>query len=247
MPARSAVPSTTDPVTPIWHPSPNFGERRDGLKPSLVVIHYTAMHSAQAALDRLCDPEAEVSAHYLIGSDGNVWQMVREKDRAWHAGAGEWRGRTDINSRSIGIELDNSGQVPFSEPQMAALENLLSDIQGRLGIHPWNVIGHSDMAPQRKLDPGPKFDWDRLTRRRLGVGPVVLKGISLDEMPPDEKHFAFIAMRAGYPEARTEDLLKAFRNRFSPTRRGPLSKKDMGDIERLAGLMERLDGIRAEV
>nr|WP_254438853.1 N-acetylmuramoyl-L-alanine amidase [Ruegeria arenilitoris] len=234
-------------LSPIWHPSPNFGPRRDGLKPSLVVLHYTAMNSAQAALERLCDPATEVSAHYLIGCDGTLWQMVREEDRAWHAGAGAWRGVSDINSRSIGIELDNRGDQPFSEPQMAVLENLLSHLQERLGIKPWNVIAHSDMAPERKFDPGPKFDWDRLAHQKLAAGPAVLKGICLDEMPPDKEYFALVAMRAGYPKSPTADLLKAFRSRFAPWRRGPLSKKDMGDIERLAGLMEHLDGIRVDV
>ncbi|WP_170390951.1 N-acetylmuramoyl-L-alanine amidase [Ruegeria arenilitoris] len=245
-PARSAVPSATE-LSPIWHPSPNFGPRRDGLKPSLVVLHYTAMNSAQAALERLCDPDSEVSAHYLIGCDGTLWQMVREEDRAWHAGAGAWRGFSDINSRSIGIELDNRGDHPFSEPQMAVLENLLSHLQERLGIQPWNVIAHSDMAPERKFDPGPKLDWDRLAHQKLAAGPAVLKGICLEEMPPDDEYFALVAMRAGYPKAPIADLLKAFRSRFAPWRRGPLSKKDMGDIERLAALMEHLDGIRVDV
>lgn len=205
------------------------------------------MDSARAALERLCDPAAEVSAHYLIGSDGTIWQMVHEGRRAWHAGAGEWRGFRDINSRSIGIELDNSGVVPFSEPQMVALERLLSGVLSRLDISPWRVIGHSDMAPDRKMDPGPRFDWDRLARQRLAIGPTVLKGNCLDEMPPNDGDFAFNAKRAGYPDARLEDLLSAFRSRFAPTRVGPLSKKDMGDIDRLAGLMEHLDGIQAEV
>ena len=213
----------------------------------MVVLHYTAMKSAQAALDRLCDPTHQVSAHYLVGADGAVWQMVREEDRAWHAGAGSWRGWTDINSRSIGIELDCLGTVPFSEPQMAALEQLLSGVLERLGISPGRVIGHSDMAPDRKQDPGPRFDWDRLAMQRLALGPVSLKPICLDEMPPDERRFSYVAMRAGYPGAPFSDVLTAFRSRFAPSRRGPLTKKDMGDIERLAGLMEHLDGVRAEV
>ena len=107
-------------VPVVWHPSPNFGPRRDGLTPTLIVLHFTAMNSAQAALDRLCDPSCEVSAHYLVKGDGAVWQMVQEQDRAWHAGAGEWGGLNDINSRSIGIELDNRGDHPFSHLQMTA-------------------------------------------------------------------------------------------------------------------------------
>ena len=137
----------------------------------MVVIHYTAMTDAQAALDRLCDPQAEVSAHYLIGADGTLWQMVDEEMRAWHAGAGQWGDVTDVNSRSIGIELDNMGNHPFSEPQMAALEHLLVDILARRAIPPQRVIGHSDMAPDRKTDPGPRFDWRRLAQQGLSVWP----------------------------------------------------------------------------
>ena len=137
--------------------SPNFGERRDGLRPELVVVHFTAMASCAAALERLCDPEAEVSAHYLIDYDGGIRELVPEEARAWHAGAGHWRGLTDINSRSIGIELANTGAEPFAERQMAALENLLSGILQRWAIPAEGVIAHSDMAPGRKADLGPRL------------------------------------------------------------------------------------------
>ncbi len=135
-------------------PSPNFGERRGGLRPSLVVLHYTAMASCAEARDRLCDPTAEVSAHWLIDRDGRAEQLVDEAARAWHAGAGAWGGHQDVNSRSIGIELQNTGADPFAEPQMAALERLLADVLARWDIPPQGVIGHSDMAPLRKGDPG---------------------------------------------------------------------------------------------
>ena len=148
--------------------SPNFGPRRDGLRPELVVLHHTAMLTAEAALDRLCDPAAEVSAHYLVAEDGRVWRLVDEDMRAWHAGAGSWAGRGDVNSRSIGIELANAGPLagfpPFPEPQMVALERLLDAILPRWSIPPAGVIAHSDLAPGRKADPGPKFDWRRLAR-----------------------------------------------------------------------------------
>lgn len=146
----------------IQHPSPNFGPRRDGLRPELIVLHYTAMDTAQAALARLSDPQHEVSAHYLIGRCGQIWQLVDEDMRAWHAGAGAWDGQGDVNSRSIGIELSNSGAEPFSELLMASLEALLGDLMTRWNIPPEGVIGHSDMAPGRKVDPGPRFDWERL-------------------------------------------------------------------------------------
>ncbi|MGH1354134.1 MAG: N-acetylmuramoyl-L-alanine amidase [Thalassovita sp.] len=139
----------------------------------MVVLHYTAMDTAEAALERLCDPSIEVSAHYLISETGQIWQMVDEEKRAWHAGAGQWGAVTDVNSRSIGIELANIGDCPFPEPQMAALEFLLAGIQNRWDIPPERVIGHSDMAPERKQDPGPRFDWQRLARQGLAVWPNV--------------------------------------------------------------------------
>ncbi len=226
IPARSAVLSTTE-LSPIWHPSPNFGDRRDGLTPRLVVIHYTAMNSAKAALDRLCDPASEVSAHYLIGGDGTLWQMVREQDRAWHAGAGEWEGQTDINSRSIGIELDNTGSHPFSEPQMSTLEALLPRIMKNWSIPAPGVIGHSDMAPGRKSDPGPHFDWQRLERRALAKprAPVTASAT------PSPEAFRAAARRAGFT-ASVDDaqLLAAVRLRFRPWAQGPL---ETGDLDAL--------------
>lgn len=154
-------------------PSPNCGPRRAGARPDMVVLHYTAMPTAQAALDRLCDPATEVSAHYLIAEDGRIWQMVPEEQRAWHAGRGQWGAVTDVNSASIGIELANRGDHPFAEAQMAALETLLAGIMARWDIPPERVIGHSDMAPDRKQDPGRRFDWQRLARRGLSVWPQV--------------------------------------------------------------------------
>jgi N-acetylmuramoyl-L-alanine amidase len=216
------------PVT--WHPSPNFGPRRDGLIPTLIVLHFTAMDSAQAALDRLCDPEPEVSAHYLIGGDGAIWQMVKEQDRAWHAGAGEWGGFDDVNSRSIGIELDNRGDHPFSELQMAALETLMLEIMARWAIGAAGVIAHSDMAPGRKFDPGPRFDWQRLARQGLSIwsDPVA-------EIPADAAHFRKLAQAAGFTADVTDTvLLDAVRLRFRPWGQGALCAADMAALGGLA-------------
>lgn len=155
--------------------SPNHNERRLG-PPDMVVIHYTGMKTAAAARARLCDPAAEVSAHWLIDLDGTVEALVPEERRAWHAGVSEWEGERDVNSRSIGIELVNKGHEhgyhPFPEPQMAALEALLSAIMARWRIAARNVVGHEDVAPGRKIDPGEKFDWARLARRGLALRPV---------------------------------------------------------------------------
>ncbi len=197
----------------IERPSPNFGPRRDGLTPSIVVLHYTAMASAEAAIQRLCDPAAEVSAHYVICRSGQVAQLVPEEQRAWHAGMGEWRGQSDINSRSIGIELDNAGNHPFPEPQMSALDCLLRDVMARWCIAPDNVIGHSDMAPGRKSDPGPRFDWARLAA----------------EVSPQE--FRAQAQAAGFT-ADVEDatLLAAVRLRFRPYGQGELTADDLTSL-----------------
>ena len=154
-------------------PSPNFGPRRGGAVPDLVVLHYTGMDTAQGAIARLIDPASEVSAHYLVDLDGRVVRMVAEELRAWHAGAASWGGVTDINSRSIGIEIVNPGRElgypPFPGPQIAALEALLADILARHAIAPERVVGHACVAPGRKGDPGEKFDWRRLARRGLSV------------------------------------------------------------------------------
>ncbi len=193
----------------------------------MAIIHFTAMQSAEAALDRLCDPAAEVSAHYLVDARGRATRMVPEDLRAWHAGAGAWGKTTDVNSRSIGIELCNDGRSPFPEPQMAALETLLAGIVRRWRIPPERVIGHSDCAPGRKVDPGPRFDWARLSRRGLAV-----------TVPPARyggDGFAADMRAAGYTA--TEDpaiLLAALRLRHRPWARGPRDAWDAGLAHALA-------------
>lgn len=198
--------------------SPNQGPRRDGLRPELVVLHYTEMASAKAALERLCDPAAQVSSHYLIGRDGTVWQLVGEAQRAWHAGAGQWQGLEDVNSRSIGIELDNDGDSPFAAPLMRALEGLVPGILHRWGIPPAGVIAHSDMAPGRKVDPGPRFDWRRLALQGLAVWP---------DAPGDPDAPLDSSLdRIGYPPVSPELRLTAFRLRFRPGATGPEDATD---------------------
>jgi len=210
--------------------SPNFGARRGSARPELIVLHYTGMADAASARARLCDPAAEVSAHWLIAEDGTTEALVPEAMRAWHAGAGGWMGQDDINSRSIGIELANTGDAPFPEPQMAALERLLPAIMARWEIQSEAVIAHSDMAPGRKIDPGPRFDWARLARQGLAVMPE--PGAPVRAITPD----AFLAMAEtfGYPEAPFEVLLEAFRLRFRPRHDGPLDAEDMARITDLA-------------
>lgn len=207
-------------------PSPNQGERRGGVLPDSVVLHYTGMRTAEDAAVRLCDPKAEVSAHYLIYPTGLIEQLVHEGKRAWHAGAGEWGGASDINSRSIGIEIANPGHFdgypPFPEPQMMSLERLLAGVLSRWNIPPERVIGHSCMAPGRKIDPGEKFDWRRLALGGLAVWLDFQDG---DDGPGDAGAFQSAATKIGFPVPATEvwceDTQKTWRSfamRFLPWR-----------------------------
>ena len=157
----------------LARPSPNWNARRNGQSPDMLILHYTGMTSAEAALERLCDPSAKVSSHYLIDRDGVCVQLVPEEARAWHAGLARWHGETDINSRSIGIELVNPGHahgyIDFPQTQMVALLRLLSSIHSRHTIPAAHVLAHSDIAPARKQDPGERFDWRLLSREGFGL------------------------------------------------------------------------------
>lgn len=175
------------------------------------------MADGPSARARLCDPQTEVSAHWLVGEDGTTEALVAEDRRAWHAGAGAWAGQDDVNSRSIGIELVNPGDRPFTAAQMNALELLLGRIMSQWSIAPQDVIGHSDMAPGRKVDPGPRFDWARLGRQGLAVYPETLG----DDLPLAES-----LRRIGYPDSDAETLLAAFRLRFRPGAVGPEDETD---------------------
>lgn len=236
----------------LTHPSPNFGERRGRGRVELVVLHYTAMPTCAEALERLCDPAAEVSAHYLIDGDGTVLSLVDEAARAWHAGAGEWRGEGDVNSRSIGVELANTGHEPFAEAQMVALERLLADVLGRHGLGPEAVIAHSDMAPERKGDPGARFDWRRLALQGVSVWPDLpgaptprrSSNRGKGSASPDMVGFMADLHAFGYPDAPLAALLTAFRLRFRPWAKGP---QDATDCALAAGLLRfAVDASRAD-
>lgn len=195
------------------------------------MIHYTAMASAEAALGRLCSREHMVSCHYLIGRDGTLWQMVAEDQRAWHAGQGAWGGRGDVNSRSIGIELDNSGLAPFPAPQIAVLTTLVSDIRARWGISVAGVIGHSDFAPARKADPGRRFDWRALAHAGQAVWPDPAE----EGAEATDEAFLDAAGAFGYPvEEGCDAILGAVRQRFRPWARGPLDGRDVALLRDLA-------------
>lgn len=211
-------------ITP--QPSANFGPRRGGVLPDLVVLHYTAMDSAAAACERLCSPDHEVSAHYLISESGAVFALVQEDQRAWHAGAGQWGAVCDVNSRSIGIELANTGFAPFPEPQMGALEALLAAIMQRWAIPPERVIAHSDMAPGRKVDPGARFDWFRLAQAGLSIWPKTPQKTPAKHFHDSE--IVEMLNRLGMTaECDPETLLAAFRLRYRPWATGPADAQDL--------------------
>jgi N-acetylmuramoyl-L-alanine amidase len=199
-PQRAGIPTE-------WRGSPNFDERR----PNFVILHYTGEDDAQRALGILTSPLSRVSAHYLVTREGAIHQLVGERERAWHAGESRWGATTDLNSSSLGIELDNDGKEPFAEAQVSALLRLLRDVVDRHRIPAANILGHSDVAPRRKIDPGPLFPWKRLAEQGFGLWC---------EPPYPEPPASFDAiagLRAvGYDVADADAALRAFRAHFVP-------------------------------
>ena len=198
-------------------PSPNWDER--ALPVTMAVIHYTEME-CDAALQRLCDPEAKVSAHYFISEQGEVVRLVDEGKRAWHAGASYWRGHKDVNSASIGIELDHPGHANgyrgFAEPQIDALVPLLHAIVRRHDIPRANVVGHSDVAPARKVDPGELFPWKRLAECRLCLPRP--ERLDLGDPFPNDGSFYLALERFGYDVSAGKKAVEAFQRRWRPER-----------------------------
>jgi N-acetylmuramoyl-L-alanine amidase len=196
-------------------PSPNFDER--SLPVTMLVLHYTGMQDAASAIQRLTDPAAKVSAHYVVSEDGQILRLVDEAKRAWHAGRSWWRGVQDVNSASIGIEIVNPGHEfgyrPFPEEQMSALVPLVADIVKRHSIRPPYVVGHSDIAPARKDDPGELFDWGRLARLGLAV-PRPTKNL-IDPNWTDGG-FLLALERFGYEVHDAKAAVRAFQRRFRP-------------------------------
>ncbi|MAI49783.1 MAG: N-acetylmuramoyl-L-alanine amidase [Rhodospirillaceae bacterium] len=199
----------------IERASPNANDRPAGACIDMVILHYTGMKTGKAALERLCDADTGVSAHYLIDEDGTTYRMVAEARRAWHAGSSHWSGAADINDRSLGIEIVNPGHVfgyrAFPETQMQSVEVLLAEVVARHHVPPSRVVGHSDIAPTRKQDPGELFDWKRLADKGLSIWP---------EAPGDAGDPADAPGRLaeiGYdPKAPLTDVVTAFQRRFVP-------------------------------
>jgi N-acetylmuramoyl-L-alanine amidase len=228
---------------PIDRPSPNQDARPEGRAIDMLLLHYTGMESASAALARLCDPAAKVSAHYMIDEDGTNYRLVAEERRAWHAGISAWEGERNVNDRSIGIELVNPGHEfgyrAFPEPQMAMLIRLARAILFRHKIEPWRVLGHSDVAPIRKQDPGELFPWARLAE--AGIGLWVDYGAE-GEVPTVKVVQALLA-EYGYdcPETGIADeptglVVTAFQRHFRPERVDGLI--DLETAVRIAALVD---------
>ncbi len=198
-------------------PSPNWNER-GGERVSIVVLHYTDLLTADAAIERMCDPEAEVSAHYLISEEGEVVRLVAEDKRAWHAGVSYWRGHANVNSQSIGIELQNPGHSngyrPFPDAQIEALVPLLHRIVKTHDIPRANVVGHSDIAPARKLDPGELFPWERLAEYHLAL-PRPEK-LELGDPFDNDGAFYLALERFGYDISDGHKAVEAFQRRWRP-------------------------------
>jgi N-acetylmuramoyl-L-alanine amidase len=217
----------------VEHPSSNHGPRRGGGRVDMLVLHYTGMKTLDAALRRLCDPRAAVSAHYVVARDGRVFRLMPEVRRAWHAGVSFWAGERDVNSRSIGIELENPGHEfgyrAFPERQIAALIRLARGILRRHPIPRHRVLGHSDVAPTRKIDPGEKFPWRRLARAGIGFWPTAGRkrrlGPSAANARPDIASvqralaaFGYEIAVTGKADRRTRRVVAAFQRRFRPRR-----------------------------
>jgi N-acetylmuramoyl-L-alanine amidase len=241
-------------VVAEFRPSPNHGERKNDVKPDMLVLHYTGMSDADAALSKLCFAGSEVSAHYLVMEDGYIVQCVPEARRAWHAGTASWDGETDVNSCSIGVEIVNPGHdalPPFPASQIEGVIALLRDIGARYEIAPQRVLAHSDVAPARKIDPGEHFPWETLWRAGIGhwVAPAQITGEALygrgREGPPIRALQALLALYGygvdltGVYDAQTEIVVAAFQRHFRPERVD--GQADASTIETLRALISGLE------
>jgi N-acetylmuramoyl-L-alanine amidase len=236
--------------------SPNYGERRGYRGPNCLILHYTGMPTGEAALKALTDPAAEVSAHYLVWEDGSIDQLVAERDRAWHAGRGSWKGETDLNSASIGIEIVNpgheGGSPPFPDRQIEATIALVRDIAARWSIAPERVLAHSDIAPARKRDPGEAFPWGTLWRNGIGhwTGPAPPIGSPLfaheEESPAVRALQAMLALYGygveitGICDRQTRQAVTAFQRHFRPERVD--GEADPSTVATLKALIDGLAG-----
>jgi N-acetylmuramoyl-L-alanine amidase len=255
------VTTPDSPLVARFVASPNFGERRGYNRPDCLILHYTGMPTGEAALTALTDPAAEVSSHYLIWEDGAIDQLVAERNRAWHAGRGSWKGETDLNSASIGIEIVNpgheGGSPPFPERQIEATIALARDICARWAIATERVLAHSDTAPARKRDPGEAFPWGALWRGGVGhwTEPAPLAGSPLfahaEEGPPVRALQAMLALYGygveitGVYDRQTRQVVAAFQRHFRPERVD--GEADAATAATLKALIDGLGGAPAQL
>jgi N-acetylmuramoyl-L-alanine amidase len=241
-------------------PSPNIETRKSGLKPTILVLHYTGLPTVERALDVLSRPDCKVSCHYVIDEDGRIIQMVAEEKRAWHAGVSYWAGETDINSASIGIEIQNPGHMlgypEFPAVQMQAVAALCRDIASRHAILPHRVLAHSDVAPGRKIDPGEKFDWPWLATQGVGkwVAPAPLDDEARAEAEPasatDVATARDLLFRYGYKtdpkgpfDLDLKTVLRSFQLHFRPALTdGRLDRSTLDTLSRLVSAPSLKDG-----
>ena len=223
----------------IEQPSPNHDARPAGQAIDLLLLHYTGMRSGAAALERLCDPAAKVSAHYLVEEDGRIFQLVSESRRAWHAGDSSWQGASDINARSLGVEIVNPGHEfgyrPFPPQQMAAVKLLALDILARHPIPAARVLGHSDVAPLRKEDPGELFDWRGLAAAGIGLWPESGTAAVLESAVAK----ALARIGYGYTDEDLPAVVRAFQRHFRPN--SITGTADAETRRRLAALLAVID------
>ena len=219
----------------IEYPSLNCSSRKPGTVVDMLVVQYTGMASATAALERLCSNAAQVSAHYCIDEDGSIYRLVAENLQAWHAGVSYWRGATDINYRSIGIEMVNPGHEfgyrPFKSLQMAAFRELTFDILARHQIPARNIVGHSDVAPERKSDPGEFFDWHAMAKVNIGLWSKEADHLELAPMVLKK-----ILFEIGYDVKNVTAALRAFQRHYRPAR--VTGRIDPETARRIIGLQE---------
>jgi len=232
-------------------PSPNFDERQSLAHPDIILLHYTGMQHAHEAIQRLCDPVARVSAHYFVYENGSIAQLVPEQKRAWHAGVSSWEGDTDINSRSIGIEIANPGHdfgyPDFPARQIAAVTMLCRAILTRHVIRPENILAHSDVAPNRKQDPGEKFPWQRLAQSGIGLwvepSPIADKQVSapgdtgenVASLQKALNEYGYGLEQTGRYDEATKVVVTAFQRHFRPARVDGIV--DMSTLETLRRLL----------
>jgi N-acetylmuramoyl-L-alanine amidase len=222
--------------------SPNYGPRPEAIIINSIIIHFTEMKDDASALERLCDPETEVSSHYLINKQGKIFSLVPDHLRAWHAGPSCWRGKEKVNDYSIGIELDNNGKEEFSEPLMLSLIELCHELIKSHPIDQFNIIGHSDVIPSRKFDPGRLFEWKRLAQNKIGIFPESTGKSAI----PDTKHIQTMLSDYGYKidisgelDQLTIDVMRAFNEHFNPTCHETWNEYSQNILEKLHRLAMR--------